>query len=330
MSASTSNNDTTTTGSGNQCGEGSGGGLPSGGAPHGSKKTNVCLICGIYTNQSLNIFEPRNGPNIREVIYQKYNFKAERSDNEDKYICYSCNNWLINWYSLQHVSETRNYESTPSSSRSQSESRNKRTKNDRSQSNSSAGSSRNKENVEQDNHVSSTVRTPEKENVSPKRKPKRCSSARILRETCQQNVISSSTSSNNVEHQYDLVKPFESRLIRMLENQGTSVIKEQINVNGESTLRSINKPKNASPKGPHRKPFAECNEIVLSFDSAISELVEVIPSLKSLHQDTVEPNFDHKSLDTNLLSRSLSISIIEAVDHRLDLKANPTKRGSDY
>ncbi|XP_053669719.1 uncharacterized protein LOC128720099 [Anopheles nili] len=86
------------------------------------RKTNVCLICGIYTNLSLNIFEPRNGPNIVDVIYEKYKFRAERGDNADKHICFSCNNWLINWYSLQNTSSgsSRTYEPAPSTSRSSS------------------------------------------------------------------------------------------------------------------------------------------------------------------------------------------------------------------
>ncbi|XP_049545986.1 protein phyllopod [Anopheles darlingi] len=99
------------------------------------RKTNVCLICGIYTNLSFNIFEPRNGPNIIDVIYEKYKFRAERGDNADKHICFSCNNWLINWYSLQNTSGSRTYEPTPSTSRSSDSSNNrhshKRTKHSR-------------------------------------------------------------------------------------------------------------------------------------------------------------------------------------------------------
>lgn len=59
----------------------------SSGGPHKSNKTNVCLICGIYTNLSVNIFEPRSGPDIREVIYQKYNFKVS-FNIEPKYVGY--------------------------------------------------------------------------------------------------------------------------------------------------------------------------------------------------------------------------------------------------
>ncbi|XP_017482711.1 PREDICTED: protein phyllopod [Rhagoletis zephyria] len=58
----------------------------------------TCLICGCHTNQTINIYEPRNGPNIVELIQAKFKFQPL---NEDKYLCFSCNNWLINWHSLQ-------------------------------------------------------------------------------------------------------------------------------------------------------------------------------------------------------------------------------------
>lgn len=32
----------------------------------------VCFICGSYTSQTINIFEPRNGPNIIELINEKF------------------------------------------------------------------------------------------------------------------------------------------------------------------------------------------------------------------------------------------------------------------
>jgi hypothetical protein len=53
--------------------------------------------------------------------------QAERDENEEKYICYSCNNWLINWHSLQNKSDSQNCESIPSSSKS--ENRYKRSRN---------------------------------------------------------------------------------------------------------------------------------------------------------------------------------------------------------
>lgn len=33
-----------------------------------------------------------------DVISQKFKM---RPLNDDKFLCYSCNNWLINWYSMQ-------------------------------------------------------------------------------------------------------------------------------------------------------------------------------------------------------------------------------------
>uniref|UniRef100_A0A034WS66 Protein phyllopod n=1 Tax=Bactrocera dorsalis TaxID=27457 RepID=A0A034WS66_BACDO len=58
----------------------------------------TCLICGCHTNQTINIYEPRSGPNIVELIQAKFKFQPL---SDDKYLCFSCNNWLINWYSLQ-------------------------------------------------------------------------------------------------------------------------------------------------------------------------------------------------------------------------------------
>ncbi|KAH8400651.1 hypothetical protein KR009_000038 [Drosophila setifemur] len=60
----------------------------------------TCLICGCHTNQTINIYEPRSGPNIVQLIHAKFKFQPL---NEDKFLCFSCNNWLINWHSLQAV-----------------------------------------------------------------------------------------------------------------------------------------------------------------------------------------------------------------------------------
>ncbi|KAH8305940.1 hypothetical protein KR018_004980 [Drosophila ironensis] len=60
----------------------------------------TCLICGCHTNQTINIYEPRSGPNIVQLIQAKFKFQPL---NEDKFLCFSCNNWLINWHSLQTV-----------------------------------------------------------------------------------------------------------------------------------------------------------------------------------------------------------------------------------
>ncbi|KAH8384882.1 hypothetical protein KR093_011334 [Drosophila rubida] len=68
----------------------------SGGASDYLKRT--CLICGCQTNQTINIYEPRSGPNIVQLIQAKFRFQPL---NEDKFLCFSCNNWLINWHSLQ-------------------------------------------------------------------------------------------------------------------------------------------------------------------------------------------------------------------------------------
>nr|XP_019536347.2 uncharacterized protein LOC109407649 isoform X1 [Aedes albopictus] len=283
----------------------------SSGGPHKSNKTNVCLICGIYTNLSVNIFEPRSGPDIREVIYQKYNFKAERNDNEDKYICYSCNNWLINWYSLQCLSESQNYE--PSSSRSQSEQRNKRSKNGRS----SGGPSKNKENVEQDNHITSTVSIPGNEMYLPKnksKKPKRY----VLNEPVQGNMISHSSKT--------LVKSFEYNLIKMLECQGTSVTKESMSAFKTSTRHNQLKKSSYTDKikttnEEQIQQQSKSKEIILSFNSAISEVVNHVPSLKHLYNndfERVSPLDEQKMLlCLERLSESLSVSLLNSDSDKL-------------
>lgn len=300
MSASSSNNSAT-------AGGGGGGNIPSGGQQAGSKKTHVCLICGIYTNLSLNIFEPRNGPNIREVIYQKYNFKAERGDNEDKYICYSCNNWLINWYSLQYLSESRNYESTPSSNRSPSENRNKHSKNGRSHSCTASRSRQDKENLEQDDRISSTVETPKKEKYSSNLQPRK-PVRRILKESVHPNLISCNSSSN-------VLKLSECDLIQMLKKQGTSVTKE--NKPPISTLTPIKQLRTAEADHITKKEHvSKTNDIILSFNSTISEVVNEVPLLKSMchngnHQNSLL-NTKNNFLVTRKFSRSLSISLINS------------------
>ncbi|KAH8297183.1 hypothetical protein KR044_006148 [Drosophila immigrans] len=84
---------------------------PSGAASDYLKRT--CLICGCQTNQTINIYEPRSGPNIVQLIQAKFKFQPL---NEDKFLCFSCNNWLINWHSLQAL----NSNDAESQSRSQS------------------------------------------------------------------------------------------------------------------------------------------------------------------------------------------------------------------
>lgn len=36
----------------------------------------ICLICGCHTSQIINVFEPRNGPNIVELIQAKFKFQV--------------------------------------------------------------------------------------------------------------------------------------------------------------------------------------------------------------------------------------------------------------
>lgn len=48
-----------------------------------------------------------------DVISEKYKM---RPLNDDKFVCYDCNNWLVNWYSMQKEknNDDSNHESTSS------------------------------------------------------------------------------------------------------------------------------------------------------------------------------------------------------------------------
>lgn len=85
----------------------------------GQIRKRVCFICGSQTTLIINIHEPRNGPNIVDVISEKF---KTRPLSDDKFLCYSCNNWLINWHSLQSRvgSEKSANEAVPSSASSSS------------------------------------------------------------------------------------------------------------------------------------------------------------------------------------------------------------------
>lgn len=39
----------------------------------------TCLICGCQTNQTINIYEPRSGPNIVQLIQAKFKFQVSCS-----------------------------------------------------------------------------------------------------------------------------------------------------------------------------------------------------------------------------------------------------------
>lgn len=45
------------------------------------KSRHVCLICGSYTTLMINIYEPRSGPNIVEVINQKFGMQVNIWDH---------------------------------------------------------------------------------------------------------------------------------------------------------------------------------------------------------------------------------------------------------
>lgn len=70
---------------------------------------NVCFICGTYTRLIINIYEPRCGPNMIDVINERYKMQPLK---DDKYLCYNCNNGLINWYTMKKKTEDSCHEDT--------------------------------------------------------------------------------------------------------------------------------------------------------------------------------------------------------------------------
>lgn len=72
-----------------------------------NREKKVCFICGSQTTLIINIHEPRCGPNMIDVISEKFKM---RPLNDDKFLCYSCNNWLINWYTVQKKSDDSSHE----------------------------------------------------------------------------------------------------------------------------------------------------------------------------------------------------------------------------
>lgn len=42
----------------------------------------TCLICGCQTNQTINIYEPRSGPNIVQLIQAKFKFQVCSKQNK--------------------------------------------------------------------------------------------------------------------------------------------------------------------------------------------------------------------------------------------------------
>lgn len=72
-----------------------------------NREKKVCFICGSHTTLIINIHEPRCGPNMIDVISEKFKM---RPLNDDKFLCYSCNNWLINWYTVQKKNDDSSHE----------------------------------------------------------------------------------------------------------------------------------------------------------------------------------------------------------------------------
>lgn len=72
------------------------------GQPNEQKKAKVCLCCGSYTIFAVSIREPTHGLNMMDVIMEKFN---RQPCDDDRYLCYSCNNWLIDWFTRRKQSD---------------------------------------------------------------------------------------------------------------------------------------------------------------------------------------------------------------------------------
>lgn len=44
----------------------------------------TCLICGCQTNQTINIYEPRSGPNIVQLIQAKFKFQVSKNKKQNQ------------------------------------------------------------------------------------------------------------------------------------------------------------------------------------------------------------------------------------------------------
>uniref|UniRef100_A0A182SRD9 Uncharacterized protein n=1 Tax=Anopheles maculatus TaxID=74869 RepID=A0A182SRD9_9DIPT len=328
--------------------------------------------------------------------------KAERGDNADKHICFSCNNWLINWYSLQNTSSgsSRSYEPAPSTSRSSAaaDSSNNsrhgrhhghkpRTKGHHRTIIASPDSSNDKENryqnqrqttnpPDQHGQISSTTTFPiegeapnrtssprTRRNINPYSKnvltafkSSRRSSYALKEQNGQrgswmghvgkdlqlapkridsESVVSSSTERQQTFDPYTiLVKPFESRLIQMLEGQGTSVTKESVprtwnprmhdvlngndvtmvqrrNGNRDANGNDSNGGQQHDGKQEPKEDGDDCKEIVISFDTALSEVIDVVPSLQALQSWNADVLLEDpvRSLRSRVSSGALTVSV---------------------
>lgn len=72
-----------------------------------NQEKKVCFICGSRTTLIINIHETRCGPNMIDVISEKFKM---RPLHDDKYLCYNCNNWLINWYTVRKKNDDSSQE----------------------------------------------------------------------------------------------------------------------------------------------------------------------------------------------------------------------------
>lgn len=105
----------------------------------------------------------------------------------------------------------------------------------------------------------------------------------------------------------------------MLKKHGTSVTNENISpINLPTPTKQLRISRIGTPKKLTEGQASNTNDIILSFNSTISEVVNDVPSLKLLchndlnHQNSLQDK-ENDFLATRKLSRSLSISLINSI-----------------
>lgn len=66
----------------------------------------TCLICGCHTNQTINIYEPRGGPNIVQLIQAKFKFQVNILKEFNSVYVYS-----IDFFKMSNISHRTVYRS---------------------------------------------------------------------------------------------------------------------------------------------------------------------------------------------------------------------------
>lgn len=110
----------------------------------------------------------------------------------------------------------------------------------------------------------------------------------------------------------------------MLEKQGTSVIKENVPASAarKSTSFNSNLFHHVKDASSHEETSSDGSDIVLSFNSALSELTNMMPSLVRFYQTKED---EDKLYEPNELQKRLTRSLSISVVNKIPLETNSTK-----